>query len=174
MAVRGPAGGVVSVEVTDSSHRAWAVQRFALDSAPAAISDLLITIPGDSLPETLEAAVDMAWPGVRVGVGGTIGLYWETYGVAPSDSLVTVTLTVEPVAPGFFGRMTQSLGLKSKVPPLRLAWARRAEAGVDFAAHSVEVDLSRMKAGHYVVTVDLSDGRRAQRRIEIIRFAGAT
>jgi hypothetical protein len=70
--------------------------------------------------------------------------------------------------------MTQSLGLKSKVPPLRLAWARRAEAGVDFAAHSVEVDLSRMKAGHYVVTVDLSDGRRSQRRIEIIRFARAT
>jgi hypothetical protein len=39
---------------------------------------------------------------------------------------------------------------------------------------SVEVDLSRLKTGHYVVTVDLSDGRRAERRIEIIRFAGAT
>ena len=174
MAVRGKPGGVVSVEVTDSSHRAWAVQRFVLDSAPAAISDLLITVPGEALPETLDEAVAATWPGVRVGVGGTIGLYWETYGVAAADSLVTVTLTVEPVAPGFFGRMTQSLGLKSKVPPLRLAWARRADSGVDFAAHSVEVDLSRLKVGHYVVTVDLSDGRRAERRIEIIRFTGAT
>lgn len=174
VAVRGKPGGVVSVEVTDSSHRAWAVQRFVLDSAPAAISDLLITVPGEALPETLDDAVAATWPGVRVGVGGTIGLYWETYGVAAADSLVTVTLTVEPVAPGFFGRMTQSLGLKSKVPPLRLAWARRADSGVDFAAHSVEVDLSRLKVGHYVVTVDLSDGRRAERRIEIIRFTGAT
>ena len=174
LAVRTLPGGIASIEVTDNHYRAWAVQRMAIDSAPAAISDLLITVPGDSLPETLEDAATTAWPGLQIGLGGTIGLYWETYGAAVTDSLVNVTLTVEPVAPGFLGRVSQSLGLKSKVPPLRLAWARRAEAGVDFAAHSVEVDLSRLKVGHYVVTVDLSDGRRSARRIEIIRFARAT
>jgi hypothetical protein len=164
----------VSVEVSDSIHRAWAVYRMPLDSAPGAISDLLITVPGDSLPESLEQAAAMVWPGLRVGVGATIGLYWETYGVAAADSLLGVTLTVEPVKPGFFGRMTQSLGLKSKVPPLRLSWSRRGEGGVDFATHSVEVDLSRLKTGSYVVTVELSDGRRATRHIEIVRPDGAT
>ena len=172
--VRALLGGIASLEVTDSTHRAWAVQRFSLDSMPGAISDLLITVPGDSLPESLDVAMSTAWPGAQIGVGGTIGLYWETYGTAVTDSLVNVTLTVEPVQPGFLGRVSQSLGLKKKVPPLRLAWARRGEGGVDFAAHSVEVDLSRLKTGHYIVTVDLSDGRRAERRIEIIRFAGAT
>jgi hypothetical protein len=174
IAVRALVGGIGSVEVTDSVYRAWAVQRFALDSAPGAISDLLITIPGDSLPESLEAAMSTAWPGAKVGVGGTIGLYWETYGTAITDSLVNVTLTVEPVSPGFLGRVSQSLGLKSKVPPLRLAWSRRGEGGVDFATNAVEVDLSRLKEGHYVVTVDLNDGRRVERRIQIIRFTGAT
>jgi hypothetical protein len=174
IAVRGKAGGIVSVEVSDSIHRAWAVYRMPLDSAPGAISDLLITVPGDSLPESLEQAAAMVWPGLRVGVGATIGLYWETYGVAAADSLLGVTLTVEPVKPGFFGRMTQSLGLKSKVPPLRLSWSRRGEGGVDFATHSVEVDLSRLKTGSYVVTVELSDGRRATRHIEIVRPDGAT
>jgi hypothetical protein len=174
VAVRAQSGGIGSIEVTDSVHRAWAVQRFALDSAPAAISDLLITIPGDSLPESLDAAMSTAWPGARIGVGGTIGLYWETYGTAMTDSLVNVTLNVEPVSPGFLGRVSQSLGLKKRVPPLRLAWSRRAEGGVSFASHSVEVDLSRLKEGHYVVTVDFNDGRRAERRIQIIRFTGAT
>jgi hypothetical protein len=174
VAVRTVAGGIGSIEVTDSIYRAWAVQRFSLDSAPAAISDLLITIPGDSLPESLEAAMSTAWPGVKIGVGGTIGIYWETYGASVADSLVIVTLNVEPVSPGFLGRVSQSLGLKKRVPPLRLAWSRRAEGGVDFASHAVEVDLSRLTEGHYVVTVDLNDGRRAERRIQIIRFTRAT
>ena len=174
VAIRALAGGIGSLEVTDSVHHAWAVQRFALDSAPAGISDLLITIPGDSLPESLEEAMETAWPGAKVGLGGTIGLYWETYGTAVADSLVNVTLNVEPVSPGFLGRVTQSLGLKKIVPPLRLAWSRRAEGGVDFASHAVEVDLSRLAEGHYVVTVDLNDGRRAERRIQIIRLTGAT
>ena len=81
---------------------------------------------------------------------------------------------MEPVKPGFFGRMTQSLGLKSKVPPLRLSWSRRGEGGVDYAAHSVEVDLSRLKTGSYVVSVELTDGRRATRHIEIIQRPGGT
>ena len=112
----------------------------------------------------------MVWPGLRVGVGGTIGLYWETYQVTAADSLLAVTLSVEPVKPGFFGRLTQSIGLKSKVAPLRLSWSRRVEGGVDFAAHSVEVDLSRLKTGSYVVNVELSDGRKTTRHIEIVQL----
>ena len=61
-----------------------------------------------------------------------------------------------------------------RIEPLRLAWSRRGEGGVDFAANAVEVDLSRLKEGHYVVAVDLNDGRRVERRIQIIRFTGAT
>jgi hypothetical protein len=174
LGVRGKAGGIVSVELMDSVHRAFSMYRLPVDSAPAAISDLLITVPGDALPESLEQAAAIVWPGLRVGVGATIGLYWETYGVTAADSLLGVTLTVEPVKPGFFGRMTQSLGLKSKVPPLRLSWSPRGEGGVNFAAHSVEVDLSRLKVGSYVVTVELSDGRRTARHIEIIQHAGGT
>lgn len=174
LGVRGKAGGVVSVELMDSVHRAFSIYRLPLDSAPATISDLLITVPGDSLPESPEQAATAVWPGLRVGVGATIGLYWETYGIAAADSLVGVTLSVEPVKPGFFGRLTQSIGLKSRVPPLRLAWSRRGEGGLDYAAHSVEVDLSRLKTGSYVVTVELSDGRRTTRHIEIIPPAGGT
>ena len=174
LGVRGKAGGVVSVELMDSVHRAFSIYRVPLDSAPATISDLLITVPGDSLPESPEQAADAVWPGLRVGVGGTIGLYWETYQVTAADSLLAVTLNVEPVKPGFFGRLTQSIGLKSKVPPLKLSWSRRVEGRVDFAAHSVEVDLSRLKTGSYVVTVELSDGRTTTRHIEIVKLAGET
>jgi hypothetical protein len=168
LGVRGKGGGVVSVELMDSVHRSFSIYRLPVDSTPAAISDLLITVPGDSLPESLEDATKIVWPGLRVPVGGTVGLYWETYGATAADSLLSVTLSVEPVKPGFFGRLTQSIGLKSKVPPLRLNWSRRVEGGVDFAAHSVEVDLSRLKTGSYVVTVELSDGRKTTRHIEII------
>ena len=174
LGVRGKAGGVVSVELMDSVHRSFSIYRLPVDSAPAAISDLLITVPGDSLPESLDDATSVVWPGLRVGAGENIGLYWETYGVTAADSLLSVTLSVEPVKPGFFGRLTQSIGLKSKVPPLRLNWNRRVEGGVDFAAHSVEVDLSRLKTGSYVVTVELSDGRTTTRHIEIIKPYGDT
>lgn len=167
--LRTPPGGVLSVEVEDSVTRAWAVYRAPLGLIPDATSDLLMTVPDDQLPESLEEAATRAWPGSEVGQGGTVGLYWETYGPGIADSLLNVILTVEPVAPGFLGRVTQSLGLKNKVPPLRLAWSRRGEGGVDYASHAVEVDLSRLKPGHYVITVELGDGRRAERRIEIVR-----
>ena len=174
LGVRGKAGGVVSVELMDSVHRAFSIYRIPLDSVPATISDLLITVPGDSLPESPEQASTMVWPGLRVPVGATVGLYWETYQVTAADSLLAVALSVEPVKPGFFGRLTQSIGLKSKVAPLRLSWSRRVEGGLDFAAHSVEVDLSRLKTGSYVVTVELSDGRKTTRHIEIINKPGST
>lgn len=172
--VRSVPGGVLSVEVHDSAARAWAVHRASLGFIPDAVSELLLTVPDDRLPESLEEAARLAWPGLEVGQGGTIGLYWETYGAGAADSLVNVTLTVEPVAPGFLGRVTRSLGLRSKVAPLRLSWSRRGEGGEDYASHSVEVDLSRLKPGHYVVTVDLGGGRRTQRRIEIVRQSDAT
>jgi len=167
-------GGVLSLEVQDTAARAWAVYRAPLGLIPDATSDLLVTVPDDRLPESLEEAAAHAWPGIEVGQGGTIGLYWETYGPDIADSLVNVTLTVEPVAPGFLGRVSQSLGLRNKVPPLRLSWSRRGEGGVDYASHAVEVDLSRLKPGHYVITVELGDGRRSERRIEIVRVTGAT
>lgn len=158
--------GMVSVEVHDSAARAWAVHREPL-VIPELISGLLLTVPGDSLPASLHAAARTAWAGRRVPEGGTVGLFWESYGHPASDTTMKVTLTIEPMRAGFFGRVGQSLGLRRRVTPLRLAWARPA-VGPDIATHAVEIDLSQLGRGAYEVTVEMP-GRRATAPLEIVR-----
>ncbi|HEX9894397.1 MAG TPA: hypothetical protein VGA78_10760 [Gemmatimonadales bacterium] len=161
--------GSVSLELADSVHRSWAVHRVHYLEAPEGMSDLLLTRTRDELPGSLSEAAEAAWPGSRLEQGSTVGLYWESYGHAAGDSLLQVGLTVEPVRPGFLGRVGQSLGLRRRVPPLRLAWSQRQEGTTAVTGHAVEVDLSRLAPGSYLLLVEMGGDRRAGRSIEIVR-----
>ena len=159
---------VASLEVEDVDHRAWAVLRTDPLERPERISDLLFTDRGDQLPENLAHAISISRSGSRVREGSIIGLYWETYDHEPSDSAIAVSLTVETVRPGFLGRVGQSLGLKRRTPPLRLAWTRPLDATASMAAHAVELDLSRLKPGSYLLRVEMGEKREAERPFEIV------
>jgi hypothetical protein len=160
---------LASLEVEDVDHRAWAVLRTDPLERPELISDLLFTDRGDQLPENLTHAISISRSGSRVREGSIIGLYWETYGHEASDSAVAVSLTVEPVRPGFLGRVGQTLGLKRRTPPLRLSWTRGLDGATAFAVHAVELDLTRLKPGSYLLRVEMGGERQASRAFEITR-----
>jgi hypothetical protein len=163
------AGGVISLEVHDSAHQSWAVFRSRAEEAAGDISDLLLIRQAEELPGTLAEAAERAWPGIQIPLGASAGLFWETYGHAPGDSLVDVNLTIERIRQSFFSKLGQAVGLSKKVSPLRLAWRRERYDEVEFMAHAVEVDLSHLGPGWYLLTVEMNGNRRATRTFEIRR-----
>ncbi|HET9513406.1 MAG TPA: hypothetical protein VFO95_05700 [Gemmatimonadales bacterium] len=168
--LRAPAdGGMISLEVHDSTHDSWAVYRSRAEEAPGDISDLLLIRQSEELPGTLAESAERAWPGIQIPLGASAGLFWETYGHSPGDSLVDVNLTIERIRQGFISKLGQAVGLSRKVSPLRLAWRRERYDEVEFMAHAVEVDLSHLGPGWYLLTVEMSGNRRATRTLEIRR-----
>jgi hypothetical protein len=157
----------VSLEVNDSNQKAWAVKRVQYEGA-GPMSDLLLTASQPELAESIEAAAAAVWSGSRIPHGSTIGLYWESYDHGPGDSLVTVNLTVEAMKPGFFRRLGQSLGLGRKATPLRLSWLRRLSSDQAAILHAIDVDLSRLSPGAYLLVVDMEGGRKATRPFQIV------
>jgi hypothetical protein len=160
---------VISLEVHDSTHGSWAVFRSRAERAAGDISDLLLIRQDEELPGRLAEAAERAWPGIQIPLGVSVGLFWETYGHAPGDSLVDVNLTIERIRQGFISKLGQAVGLSKKVSPLRLAWRRERYDEVEFMAHAVEVDLSHLGPGWYLLTVEMSGNRRATRTFEIRR-----
>jgi hypothetical protein len=161
--------GVISLEVHDSVHQSWAVFRTRAEAAAGDISDLLLLQQADELPGTLAEAAERAWPGIQIPLGVSVGLFWETYGHSPGDSLVDVNLTIERIRQNFFSKLGQAVGLSRKVSPLRLAWRRERYDEVEFMAHAVEVDLSHLGPGWYRLRVEMNGNRRATRTFEIRR-----
>jgi len=112
-----PAGAIVlvapahpslgAVEVFDSVGGRAARWRAGIAPLPdsAAISDVLVGRAGSAFdPRTPEDAARAAMPAVRVGVGDTLALYWETYVHPPPATPVRTTVRLTRAA-GFFGRI---------------------------------------------------------------------
>lgn len=131
-----------------------------LDSGRISVSDLLFVDGGPSLPTSLEAAIPRAHGGTIFTRDKPIGLFWELYGMTPSDSTVAVSLTITPVDEGFLRRAFRALRIAPKVSPLNIRWQENGAAGV-LSPRSVLLDLSLVPAGKYAVKLQAGSGPRA-------------
>ena len=172
---------LAALEVRDSGTGAILTNRVLLRALPAptttsrpVVSDILLFHPGETLPGSLSEAVAMAHPGVKVPERGRIGLYWEVYGVAETDS-VGVTLAVEETRPGFLTRVARTLGVTGRPQPIRLSWTA-AEGGEGVMAQAIEVDLAPLGTGRYEVILRFTgpklEGLEAKRGIEVLSTGG--
>ena len=84
---------------------------------------------------------------------GKVGIYWETYGLARSDSAQPVSLTLTRVQVGTLRRIGESIGLASKSSPLTIRW-NQVSRGDEIAARSVVLDLSLIPRGKYLLRID--------------------
>ncbi|HET7374757.1 MAG TPA: hypothetical protein VFJ20_15315 [Gemmatimonadaceae bacterium] len=165
--------GLVSLELLAPAERRAARLRLGLsarDTARIALSDLLLFAASGAPSSRLEVVRDSALAtNVISGIRG-VGVYWETYGLLPSKEPLHFTLSVEQFGTSWFRRTAERLHLADPTSGLRLQWDEVPEQADGRAARGLRLDLSRLRAGHYRVslTVRARDGSATTiREIEV-------
>jgi hypothetical protein len=148
---------VMSLEAVAPSERHVARARYGVTpprrlTYHAAISDLLLFDPPDSLPATLDAVVPHAHGSARVPADRKVGVFWELYGVDPASGAVGVALTLARQGTGWLRRAVQSLGLAGPRRDVRLEWQEVPEAA-SIAPRTLAIDLSGLAQGCYLLEV---------------------
>jgi hypothetical protein len=157
IAVRSPwPPSVVSLEAKeDAEHRA-ARLRAVLPGRPGRwLSDVLLFVPEDELPDSLEIALPLAVRGTDVPATGQVGLYWETYGEPAGDSVdVEVKVARAPRRDEAHPALGRAECAPDGKAPVAVRWRDAAARGRK--ARAVTVDLSALDPGRYVVGVSVS------------------
>jgi hypothetical protein len=192
LVLSGPAGtrpALVGVEVAGDARTPPARLRFGLTPPPpltamrdgeAAVSEpVLFEAPAAAPPPNdPDAVIARMLPSATLR-DRRVGVYWETYGVAPSDT-VDVELRVEPAdGPGVARRAATALRLADGADgPLAIRWREPrpdrviqvVEAPRPVVARSVVLDLSRLPGGRYwlEVAVGRPGGQAARARRAVV------
>ena len=148
---------VLSLEAVAPGERHVARARYGVTPVRrspyhAAISDLLLFDPPDSLPATLDAVLPHAHGSTRVSTDRKLGVFWELYGVDPATGAVAVSLTMARQGTGWLRRAVESLGLAGPRRDVRLEWQEMPERA-SIAPRTLAIDLSGLAPGRYVLEV---------------------
>ena len=166
---------LVSVELTAPATRGVARTRFGVRTPPPsgriALSDLLLHEPAGTGVAGLEEIARRALGSTRLPAGGSVGLYWETYGLPPEGEPLSLTLSVERIGVPWHTRAAERLGLSARVTPLRIRWPEVPARDRSFASRTIDVDLSALPPGRYRIrlTAAAEDGSAAstERLVEL-------
>jgi hypothetical protein len=142
--------------------------------ARVTLSDILLFEPYGSLPAKVEDVIPHALPSLRVRADKKLGFFWEAYGTNPVGEPMSVSLTVAPEykEPGFWQRRMQALRLSKDAKPVSVSLDDMSARGTTTSARAVDVDISTLKPGRYVVELEIEVAKqyrvRAERTIEVI------
>lgn len=138
----------------------------ALRPGETAISDPVLLAADDAAPPGPEHALERMLGTTRVR-GAKVGVYWETYGYAPGDSVEVAVVISRHETLSKMRRLGMLLRVAHDINgSVAVRWTE-PQAGhnswsipgaVPIQARSVRVDLSRIEPGHY--TVQVLVGRR--------------
>ena len=146
--------GIVSLELLAPAERRAARARVGLpprDTGRIVLSDLLLYTPTPA-GTTLEAVRDSALATSDVSGARGVGVYWETYGPRAPEPM-HFTLAVEQFGVGWLRRTAERLHLADPTSGLRLQWDEVPQPVGGMAARAVKLDLSRLRPGHYRISL---------------------
>jgi hypothetical protein len=168
-----PRAGVSGLEIPDPARARTIRARFGylpagtlatVDSAHPALSDLAFLAPDSPQYTDFAGVVNAMMPVPDLPSRSRVGIYWETYGIAP-DTKVDVAVTVRFVDhPGRIRRIATALGLlKSRVSSLTIRFNKALETNairipntrVPALGQSTVLDTRQLTPGNYVLTVDV-------------------
>jgi hypothetical protein len=173
LVVRAPWGPLLmSAEVYAPDKQAVARARYGISppfsvGTRVTLSDLLFYKPYGRFPASVEDALPHALSTERVMANERLGVYWESYGTDPDGEKMKVSLTVlrEVEESGTFNR-------KSVATPVIVSVEDLSAMGKNITARALEVDISTLKKGSYIVQLEIEVAGqyvvRAEHRIEII------
>ncbi len=180
LTVKAPWGPLLmSAEVGAPSHNAVARARYGVRppfivGTRVTLSDLLFYKPYGTFPATVEDAAPHAVPTERLRADEKLGVYWESYGTDPNGEKMNVSLTVvkEVEEAGFLRRKAEALKLVRQATPVSVAVEDMSARGSSVSPRAIELDISTLKKGSYIVQLEITVAGqftvRAEHRIEII------
>ena len=181
LTVRAPWGPLLmSAEIAADSASTLVRARYGIRppfaiGARVSLSDLLFFTPYGADPTTVEEVLPHALATQRVRAREKVGIYWEAYNTNPAGEPMTISLVVAPETAEENGRMsraTRALRLSRNTEPVSLSVADRSARGSRTTPRSVEIDLSSLRPGDYLVQLEIDVAGqytvRADRRITVV------
>ena len=172
---------VVSVEVVDRDRETApsARARFAMELPPGldslaagelAVSDLILFTPPSSAeppPSDTHGATVRMFPSTTI-KQDRVGVFFELYGLAASDSVELSLTVVRNSEPGMLRRISSRLGLgNAGVDSMTVMWgagsgtaATQTIDGARVNMRSIVLNLSTLREGSYTLAVTLRSGAR--------------
>ena len=167
-----PQPTVVSLEVSEGTSAVAARARLAVAiSSTADVSDLLLLADPLARPESLDEAVRLARGSSAVRACERLGVYWEVYGVAETDSL-TLQVALVPGRAAWGRRQLEAIGVVGAARPVRVRWQEETEGG-EIVGRVLAVALPcSLRPGDYTLEVTLEGAgvtrRAASRRLTVV------
>ena len=170
---------LMSAEVTSPTVKRSARARYGIRPPYAvgvrvSLSDLLLFEPYGQLPSSLEDVVPHAMPTLRVHADKKVGFYWEAYGTNPAGETMGINVTVAPEVvdePTRAQRLKRALRVWKEAKPVSVQVQDVSARGKTTSPRSVEVDLSTLPPGRYMVELEVEVAKqyhvRAERRIVV-------
>ena len=170
---------LMSAEVTSPTVGRSARARYGIRPPYAvgvrvSLSDLLLFEPYGSLPSTLTEVIPHAMPTLRVRADRKVGFYWEAYGTNPTGELMNINVTVAPEVvdePTKAQRFKRALRVWKEAKPVSVQVQDVSARGQTTSPRSVEVDISTLPPGPYLVELEIEVAKqyrvRAERRIVV-------
>jgi hypothetical protein len=170
---------LMSAEVTSPTVGRSARARYGIRppyavGARVSLSDLLLFEPYGQLPASLDEVTPHAMPTLRVHADKKVGFYWEAYGTNPAGEVMNISVVVAPEVtdePTRARRLKRALGMWKEAKPVSVQVQDVSARGQTTSARSVEVDLSTLTPGAYLVELEVEVAKqyrvRAERRIVV-------
>lgn len=179
LTVRAPWGPLLmSAEIAAPGASTLARARYGIrppfaQGARVSLSDLLFYTPYGEFPTTVEEALPHALATQKVRASQPLGVFWEAYNTNPAGERMTVSLTVVPETEeaGGFRRTLRALRLARESEPVSITVEDVSARGASRSARAVQLDISTLRAGDYLVQLEVSVAGqyviRADRRIVV-------
>jgi hypothetical protein len=164
---------LVSVEVGAAKRHTLARARYGVkrtDSPQSRIqlSDIVLFEPYDGMPVSAEDVLPHMRTSERIPVGSKVGLFWEAYNTNPTGEGLEVNITVAPEnrAGGWLARGLRALRRVREAQPVSVGLRDVSARGSAITARAVEVDLSTLTPGRYLLQLELNAGPGNEVRVE--------
>lgn len=179
LTVRAPWGPLLlSAEIAAPSVQTLARARYGIrppfaQGARVSLSDLLFYTPYGEFPTRVEEALPHALATQKVRSSEPLGVFWEAYNTNPAGEPMTISLTVVPETEeaGLLTRGLRALRLARESQPVSITVEDVSARGVTRSARAVQLDISTLRQGEYLVQLEVSVAGqytiRADRRIVV-------
>ena len=170
---------LMSAEVTSPTVKRSARARYGVRppyavGARVSLSDLVLFEPYGSLPTSVDEVIPHMKPTLHVRGDRKLGFYWEAYGTNPAGEVMNVSVTVAPDVTDELTRaqrLKRALGAWKEAKPVIVQVQDVSARGQTTSPRAVEVDISTLTPGAYLVELELEVARqyrvRAERRIVV-------